>query len=77
MRKVDTVPCRICGKEFVPCNQCYRVTGKFNWREMCCSIECGDKYLQAVEQARNPRAKLQADSNQINKELVSKRKKKT
>jgi hypothetical protein len=53
------------------------VTGKFNWREMCCSIECGDKYLQAVEQARNPRAKLQADSNQINKELVSKRKKKT
>lgn len=74
--KKETAPCRICGKEFVPCNQCYRETGKFNWREMCCSIECGDKYLQAVEEARNPKKKLQYDSEMIAKELTNKRKNK-
>lgn len=43
---------------------------------MCCSEECGEKYLEAVEKARNPKKKLQYDSEMVAKELTKKRKNK-
>lgn len=73
MKNKHTASCRICGKEFVPCKTCYRVTGVFNWREMCCSESCGEKYLTAVEQARNPKQKILKDSISISKELHQKK----
>lgn len=63
----------MCGKEFEPCKTCYKETGKFNWREMCCSKECGEKYLEAVEKARNPKQKILNDSISISKELRKKK----
>lgn len=61
--------CRTCGKDFEPCKRCYTNTGVFNWREMCCSPECGQQYLIAVEKARNPIAKLTKDSQDIAEEV--------
>lgn len=49
----------------------------FNWREMCCSADCGKKYLVAVEQARNPKQKILEDSENIAKEISGERRKKT
>ena len=64
-----TAKCRICEKDFVPCKKCFRVTGVFNWREMCCSEQCGKQYLFEVEKARNPIAKLNLDSEAIALEI--------
>ena len=75
--KRHTAACRICGKEFIPCKTCYKETGIFNWREMCCSADCGKKYLLAVEQARNPKQKILDDSENIAKEISGERRKKT
>lgn len=40
---------------------------------MCCSKECGEKYLEAVEKARNPKQKILNDSISISKELRKKK----
>lgn len=63
--------CRVCGKEFSPCKTCYAKTGKYNWREMCCSPECGQQYLEAVIKARNPVEKLTKDSKDIENEVIA------
>lgn len=47
-----TIPCRICGKLFVPCNKTSRALGAFNYREVACSPECGSEYFRRVEAAR-------------------------
>jgi hypothetical protein len=49
-----TVPCRVCGKLFVPCNKSSRSLGAFNYRSVACSPECGAEYLRRVQAARNP-----------------------
>lgn len=47
-----TIPCRVCGKPFVPCNKTSRALGAFNYREVACSPECGSEYFRRVEAAR-------------------------
>lgn len=47
-----TVPCRVCGKLFVPCNKPSSALGAFNYRSIACSSECGAEYLRRVQTAR-------------------------
>lgn len=47
-----TIPCRVCGKMFVPCNKPSAVIGAFNYRSLACSPECGAEYLRRVQTAR-------------------------
>lgn len=47
-----TVSCRVCGKEFVPCNKPSSALGAFNYRAVACSPECGTEYLRRVQEAR-------------------------
>lgn len=47
-----TIPCRVCGKMFVPCNKPSVAIGAFNYRSIACSLECGAEYLRRVQAAR-------------------------
>lgn len=49
-----TVPCRVCGKEFVPCGKSSAEIGAFNYREVACSEKCGAEYLRRVLTGRSP-----------------------
>ena len=49
---VHTIPCRVCGKMFTPCNKTSGALGAFNYREVACSPECGAEYLRRVQAAR-------------------------
>lgn len=49
-----TVPCRVCGKEFVPCGKSSAEIGAFNYREVACSEKCGVEYLRRVLAGRSP-----------------------
>lgn len=44
--------CRVCGKEYEACRTPKTAVGGFNWREVACSPECGERYLRAVMEAR-------------------------
>ncbi len=39
------IPCRVCGKMFVPCAYCLKHSDTFRWRNFACSIECAKKYI--------------------------------
>lgn len=45
-----TRPCRVCGRLFVPCQDCGG--SAFRWRAFACSPECAKRYFAAVEDAR-------------------------
>lgn len=51
-----TVPCRVCGKPFVPCNTSIQDIGVFNYRTVACSPECGVEYLRRVQASRQKSA---------------------
>ena len=51
-----TAPCRVCGKQFVPCNKSSAEIGAFNYREVACSMECGKEYLRRVIAGRDTEA---------------------
>lgn len=44
--------CRVCGKEYEACRTTKNASGGFNWREVACSPECGERYLCSVMEAR-------------------------
>ena len=44
--------CPICSKPFNPCRIGIATTGTFNWREVACSFECGQKYLLKIEEEK-------------------------
>lgn len=44
--------CRVCGKEYEACRTNKNASGGFNWREVACSPDCGEKYLRSVMEAR-------------------------
>ncbi len=50
----QTKVCRVCGKTYESCRSIKTGSNVFNWREMCCSPECGQIYFQRVQEARNP-----------------------
>ena len=43
--------CRVCGKPYKPCKT-GSVPGTFNWKEVACSPECGEKYLANILESR-------------------------
>jgi len=43
--------CRVCGKPYTPCKN-PRFDGAFNWKEVACSPECGEIYLQQILESR-------------------------
>lgn len=47
-----TAVCRVCGKQFVPCNKSSASLGAFNYHGIACSPECGAEYLRRVQEAR-------------------------
>lgn len=56
----QTKVCRVCGKTYESCRSIKTGSSVFNWREMCCSPECGQIYFRRVEEARNPAPKTKA-----------------
>lgn len=52
-----TKVCRVCGKTYESCRSIKNGSGIFNWREMCCSPECGQVYFKRVNEVRNPAPK--------------------
>lgn len=68
---VRTIPCRVCGKMFTPCNKTSSALGAFNYREIACSPECGTEYLRRVQAARQkpskaPDAIVSTDDQKVN-----------
>lgn len=55
-----TIPCRVCGKPFVPCNKTSSALGAFNYHSVACSPECGAEYLRRVQVARQKTSVVQA-----------------
>lgn len=67
---VHTIPCRVCGKMFTPCNKTSGALGAFNYREVACSPECGTEYLRRVHAARQkssnvPDATVSTDDKKV------------
>lgn len=44
--------CRTCGKEYTPCCNTNSKPGVYRWREVACSPECGEIYLQKILESR-------------------------
>ena len=72
-----TIPCRVCGKMFVPCNKPSAVIGAFNYHSIACSPECGAEYLRRVQVARQesavekaPDAIVSTDETKTENEIV-------
>lgn len=73
-----TIPCRVCGKPFVPCNKTSSALGAFNYHSVACSPECGAEYLRRVQEARKksstaPDAIVSTDDKKKNDKVVPKR----
>lgn len=48
-----TEACRVCGKQFVPCNRTSKDLKAFNYRAVACSPECGEIYLKRILESRS------------------------
>lgn len=73
-----TIPCRVCGKAFVPCNKTSSALGAFNYHSVACSPECGAEYLRRVQAARQkpstaPNAIASTDDKKANDKIAPKR----
>lgn len=44
--------CRVCGKDYTPCKSARYNPDAFNWREVSCSPDCGQVYLERVIASR-------------------------
>lgn len=64
--------CRVCGKEYESCRTVKTGSGVFNWREMCCSPECGQIYFQRIQDARNPAPKVKEKKVHTRRETIVK-----
>lgn len=45
--------CRVCGKQYSSCKSIRTGSPVFNWREVACSHECGEIYLQSIIESRS------------------------
>lgn len=59
--------CRVCGKHYAACNSARTGSPIFNWREVACSPECGEVYLQRVMEARSSKKTEKVKKAKINK----------
>lgn len=67
MSEKKKIPCRVCGKLFVPCAYCQAHADVFRWRNFACSIECAKKYITSAVAYRESQ-KIQ--SNNDKSELI-------
>lgn len=44
--------CRVCGQPYMGCRSTNVEPGVFRWKEVACSIECGDEYLRRIIESR-------------------------
>ncbi len=44
--------CRTCGRQYEACRSSHKNDTAFRWQDVACSIECGMKYLQKIEESR-------------------------
>ena len=50
--------CRVCGKTYPACKDTTRnQRTAFRWREVACSIECGQEYFKQIEEGRGEKKK--------------------
>lgn len=64
MTEKKKIPCRVCGKLFVPCAYCQAHADVFRWRNFACSIECAKKYITSVVAYRESQ-KIQSDDDKL------------
>lgn len=64
-----TAPCRVCGKQFIPCAKSSKEIGAFNYMEVACSPKCGEEYLKRVMAGRKKSAVTKTNTV-ISKETV-------
>lgn len=50
----QTLKCRICGKNYIPCKSAISNNSAFNWREVACCPEHGQEYLKRIIASRTP-----------------------
>ena len=62
--------CRICGKEYTPCNYCENDQMAFHYRAICCSRNCAQVYLARVLGARQKVAPTDSDIGNISSTSV-------
>lgn len=66
MSEKKKIPCRVCGKLFVPCAYCQAHADVFRWRNFACSIECAKKYItSAVAYRESQKSQLDNDKSEV------------
>ena len=45
--------CRVCGNQYSSCKSVRTGSPVFNWREVACSPECGEIYLESIRESRS------------------------
>lgn len=66
MSEKKKIPCRVCGKLFVPCAYCQAHADVFRWRNFACSIECAKKYItSAVAYRESQKVQLDNDKSEV------------
>ncbi|MCL1952039.1 MAG: hypothetical protein FWF60_04345 [Oscillospiraceae bacterium] len=51
----EKAKCRVCGAEFSPCKGIAGIPPEnqpFNWRKICCSVQCGSQFITSVLESR-------------------------
>lgn len=48
----ETMKCKVCGAEYIACRT-PNLTGIFRWRDVACSVECGQVWLERIERSRS------------------------
>jgi len=84
MAEKKKIPCRVCGKLFVPCADCESHSDIFRWRSFACSRKCATKYLNDTityrESLKNKQTENKKNENQsvniddLKKETVTRQK---
>lgn len=60
------IPCRQCGKLFVPCSYCQTHADVFRWRNFTCSLDCAKTYISnTIEYRESQRGKSEKSKLEI------------
>lgn len=54
----NTKVCSVCGNTYESCKSVRTGRPVFNWREVSCSPECGQVYLEMVMESRNKKSEI-------------------
>lgn len=70
MAENKKIPCRVCGKLFVPCTYCQTHADVFRWRNFACSKECAIKYINDTITYRES-LKVKSNNTSENSEIIA------